>query len=110
MMSRSDSSLAATVFAALGSLLVVACGGSPEGIGAGADGGQPATGGVIDGPIGEWVWYDIPGAICANGTQTGIGVNQGSGSRVVIYMSGGGACLDEDCTIGALSLGTLKLT
>ncbi len=72
--------------------------------GGGGAGGAPGPRGIIDGPIGEWVYYDIPGAVCANGTQTGIGVNQGAGDRVVIYMSGGSACLDEGCTIGTPSM------
>lgn len=73
----------------------VACG-SPSGGGDGA--------GLIDGPVGEWAWYDVPGAICANGTPTGLGVNQGTGSEIVLYMSGGSACLDEGCSIGTPSM------
>ncbi|WP_434425743.1 pectin acetylesterase-family hydrolase [Nannocystis pusilla] len=60
--------------------------------------------GDIHGPVGEWVWHDVPGAICANGTPTGLGVNQGAGDRLVIYMSGGSACLDEGCSIGTPSM------
>src|SRR5689334_11709107 len=61
------------------------------------DGGSTNEAGTgdIHGPVGEWVWHDVPGAICANGTPTGLGVNQGTGDRLVIYMSGGSACLDE---------------
>jgi hypothetical protein len=69
-------------------------------------GGTSTTGDSTDsgGPVGEWVWRDVPGAICANGTPTGVGVNQGAGDRVVIYMSGGSACLDEECSIGTPSM------
>jgi hypothetical protein len=63
----------------------------------------PAPRGIIDGPIGAWAWYDIPGAVCANGTPTGLGVNQGTGSQVVVYLSPGSACLDEGCSIGTPS-------
>ncbi len=47
-------------------------------------------------PVGLWTWYDIRGAVCGNGTTTGIGVNQGSGSQVLIFMSSGSACLDQE--------------
>jgi hypothetical protein len=56
------------------------------------------------GPLGEWVWHDVPGTMCANGSPTGIGINRGTGSKVVIYMSGGSACLDSSCSIGTPSM------
>ena len=53
----------------------------------GSSSGSPAVDGamdgpLIDGPIGEWRWYEVPGAICANGSPTGLGVNQGAGDQV----------------------------
>ncbi len=40
-----------------------------------------------------WTWVPFPGARCANDTPTGIGVSLNSAStKVLIYMSGGGAC------------------
>lgn len=56
------------------------------------------------GVLGVWTWHDVPGAICANGTPTGVGINRGSGDHVVIYLSGGSACLDEGCSIGTPSM------
>lgn len=79
---------------------LAACGSSPSTLGP----SQPTSDGLAAGPVGEWVFYDVPGATCANGSQTGLGVNRGSGSKVVIYMSGGSACLDENCTIGTPSM------
>lgn len=92
-------------FAALGVSFLAACASPSERAATdpGSD-GAPTGSGIIDGPIGEWVWYEIPGAICANGTPTGIGVNQGSGSRIVIYLSGGGTCTNESCTVGTPSM------
>lgn len=58
----------------------------------------------IGGPVGEWIWHDVPGSICANGSPTGIGVNRGAGDRLVIYMSGGSACLDAGCSVGTPSM------
>src|SRR5688572_1681836 len=62
-------------------------------IGTERDGGYPS-------PLGEWVWQDIAGTACANGSPTGVGINRGGGTQLVIYMSGGSACLDENCSIG----------
>lgn len=71
--------------------------------GGGDEGGAPPQG-IIDGPEGEWVYYEIPGAVCANGTPTGLGVNQGPSERIVVFMSPGSACLDENCSIGTSSM------
>jgi hypothetical protein len=60
----------------------------------------------LAGPTGQWVWFDIPGTTCGNGSQTGLGVNIGTGSDLLIYMEGGGACWDElTCSIGVDGLG-----
>lgn len=69
---------------------------------AGSSGG--GSSGDVGGPVGEWVWRDVPGSMCANGTPTGLGVNRGTDDRLVIYMSGGSACLDEGCSIGTPSM------
>jgi Pectinacetylesterase len=49
-----------------------------------------------------WNYVDIPGAVCANGSQTGIGVNAGSNAEeLVVYFEGGGACWNlATCGIG----------
>lgn len=79
---------------------LAACG-SPSSAG---DGTPPPGERLLEGPVGEWVWHDVPGAACANGSQTGLGVNRGAGSQIVIYLSGGSACLDERCSIGTPSM------
>lgn len=77
-------------------------GGTDAGVGglAGApsDGGSDGpVGEPIDAPVGVWTWVEFPGAHCANGTSTGIGVNLGSpGSPALVYLMGGGGCWDED--------------
>ena len=50
---------------------------------------------------GEWTWVDVPGAICRDGSATGIGVRLHQGStKVAIYFEGGGACFhDASCAI-----------
>jgi hypothetical protein len=47
------------------------------------------------GPVGQWEWHDVPGAVCGYGQQTGFAVNVGTGSDVMIYLEGGGLCFDE---------------
>ena len=43
-------------------------------------------------------WFDIPGMICRDGSQTGIGYRVGSPKKLAIYVNGGGACFnDETC-------------
>lgn len=105
--------------AALGLAMAAAwpgCAGSPD--------DQPADPGGVDdlrapsdqggevdrvnlaGPTGRWAWFDIPGTTCGNGSQTGIGVNIGTGGDLLIYLEGGGACWDElTCTVGVNGLG-----
>jgi hypothetical protein len=56
--------------------------------------------------VNEWAWNDVPGNVCGYGQQTGFGVNVGTGSDVLIYMEGGGACFDEvTCAVGIKGVG-----
>jgi hypothetical protein len=59
-----------------------------------------ALGTPLEGPINEWEWFDIPGTMCGNGEPTGLAVNWGTGSDLLIVHDGGGACWDEaSCTV-----------
>lgn len=40
-------------------------------------------------------WYEIPGMICRDGSQTGIGYRVGDPKKLAIYINGGGACFNE---------------
>lgn len=43
-----------------------------------------------------WTWEPFSDALCADGSTVGIGINPSStGTRVLIYLEGGGACYDE---------------
>ncbi len=42
-------------------------------------------------------WMDVPGMICADGSQTGIGISPGSADGVLVYLAGGGACWPGHC-------------
>lgn len=63
----------------------------------GVDNRAPA----FDTPEKEWSWIDVPGAVCGNGSGTGIGLNPTSDSdKLVIWLRGGGACWDETTCLG----------
>jgi hypothetical protein len=103
--SRPSGSSAATGAGGQSGASVSGSGGAGGGgaTGAAASGGSGGDGG-LQGPIGEWLFHQVPGAICANGSPTGLGVNQGTGSSVVLFLSPGSACFDEDCSIGTPSM------
>ncbi len=49
--------------------------------------------GVVDAGVPTWTWVPVPGAVCGNGAETGMGVNVTTASNdVVIFLNGGGAC------------------
>ncbi len=58
-----------------------------------AVGGSPPTLGTTPK---KWEYVPIDGAMCMNGSPTGIGVNLGTSGDLVIYMEGGGACFNND--------------
>ncbi len=66
--------------------LLLACGGS--------DGGGAVS--TLTLPAGQWTWIDVPGAACADGSQTGLAVNPapGGGTTVLLFLNGGGSCWD----------------
>ncbi len=37
-------------------------------------------------------WMSVPGMICGDGSQTGIGISRGRSDSVLVYLAGGGAC------------------
>jgi Pectinacetylesterase len=41
-----------------------------------------------------WTWVPIEGAVCSDGSQTGIGIERGAGAspNVLVFLDGGGAC------------------
>jgi hypothetical protein len=86
--------------------VLVACGSSGSSTATlsgdgGSDGGSdasppsmaPATGLMAN----EWVWTPVEGAKCRDGSATGFAVNLASppSTNLVIYLEGGGACVDE---------------
>lgn len=56
---------------------------------------EPDGGAPLQGILHEWVWIDVPGAVCGYGQPTGFLVNLGTGSDVLFYLEGGGLCWDE---------------
>ncbi|BDG03914.1 pectinacetylesterase family protein [Anaeromyxobacter oryzae] len=61
----------------------------------GGGGGGHAGGPGPDLPRNVWTWVDVPGAVCSDGSGTGIAVNRGTDdAEVVVFLDGGGACWD----------------
>ena len=96
-------------------LTLLGCGSSSTETPAGADGGPaaadagrdaPTTGAGSDGggsgPFAmsaltpeTWTWIPVDGAICRDGSATGIGVSVGTATdKLMIYLEGGGACFN----------------
>ncbi len=76
--------------------LLAACH-APANGGPGPDAGAPSDSGVIDTTPNQWVWVEIPGSTCANGTPAGFGINRAaSGNDLFVYFQGGGACWDAN--------------
>jgi hypothetical protein len=56
----------------------------------------------ITAPDDTWTWVNIPGAVCGNGSPTGIGINPHAGAtHLLIYLQGGGACFTGDTCWGS---------
>jgi hypothetical protein len=52
----------------------------------------------------RWTWVPLPGAVCADGTETGIGVNLADESNdVLLFLQGGGACWSGETCWGPLA-------
>lgn len=50
---------------------------------------------IFDTTPDTWVWVDVPGMHCGNGTPSGVGINRSTlSSDVFVYYQGGGACWD----------------
>jgi hypothetical protein len=53
------------------------------------------------GPKGSWLWFDVDGSQCGNGSPTGVGVNLTDQSDdVLVFFEGGGACWDAASCFG----------
>jgi hypothetical protein len=99
---------------------LAACGGSTQSDNPAQDSGGPSpdegvpadttpppgdTGAPTDpltGAAETWTWNDVAGTQCANGSQTGVGVNITTKSKkVLVFLMGGGACWNAlTCSTG----------
>lgn len=56
---------------------------------------------MVDTPLEQWAWVDVPGMTCGNGSPTGIAINRSTrSSRLVIMFEGGGACWEVAACYG----------
>jgi len=86
-----------------GSAATTGGGGSTGVGGSGGEGGGVAVSEPIEGPIDVWAWRPIEGTRCGNGSTAGVAVNLHKGSTdLVIFVSGGGACWNDDMCNGAM--------
>jgi len=80
-------------------LLVAACSSNP---GTTPDAAPPADAPPsLDTTPNQWVWVEIPGSTCANGSPAGFGLDRSAtaGGDMFVYFEGGGACWDTaTCT------------
>lgn len=67
----------------------------------------PVLGEPITAPAGEWTWVDVDGTACDDGSTTGLAINPGTSTNLLVFMMGGGACWDYvTCfTVGTASHG-----
>ena len=53
----------------------------------------PETGTTLNPPApASWQWHPIEGAVCRDGSPTGIFVHKGTAPQLLIFLEGGGAC------------------
>jgi Pectinacetylesterase len=79
---------------------VIACGSSnnnpaaPAGDGGADDANMTPITGLAPN---DWTWVPVAGTHCRDGSDTGIAVNLASpaSDKIVVYLEGGGACVDE---------------
>jgi hypothetical protein len=59
-----------------------------------------------------WSWIPVDGAICRDGSPTGIGVNVGAATdKLMIYLEGGGACFNSTtCSMNPTTFGKSDFT
>jgi len=71
--------------------------GGSGGNGSGSCEDTKATGEAVTSPGDhEWVWVNVPGAKCRDGSDTGFAINFSSSSKeVVVFLQGGGACFNQ---------------
>jgi hypothetical protein len=55
---------------------------------------RPPLGEPLTTTMNSWSWVDFPDTTCDDGSATGIAVNQGTSSNLIVFMNGGGACWD----------------
>ncbi len=85
------------VLALFVALALVACGGDRQ---SPPPPSSPPLAQPIDAPRNTWTWVDFPDSSCGDGSTTGIGVNPGDSSNVLVFLEGGGACWSyESCFV-----------
>lgn len=50
----------------------------------------------LPGVVGEWTYVEFPDTQCRDGSPAGVGINLGSANKLMIYLEGGGRCVNEE--------------
>lgn len=48
----------------------------------------------LEAPERVWTWFDQPGSLCNDGTETGFALNRAASDKLLVVFMGGGACWD----------------
>jgi hypothetical protein len=74
---------------------------------AGSDGGGSGPIDTASLTPNTWTWIPVAGAICRDGSPTGMGINLGTATdKLMIYLEGGGACFNAlTCGMNPASYG-----
>ncbi|HVW27545.1 MAG TPA: pectin acetylesterase-family hydrolase [Polyangiaceae bacterium] len=59
-------------------------------------------------PPSGWNWYNVDGAVCRDGSATGLYIHKGTADKLVIFLEGGGACSSGNfCGFNPASVNTV---
>jgi hypothetical protein len=75
-------------------VVLAACGQATPAGDSGLGAFAPPRGAAITAPRNAWTWLPIDGAVCDDGSPTGIGVFPTDSPNLLVYLEGGGACWD----------------
>jgi hypothetical protein len=81
----------------LASLSIGACGGGSQ---ANAGAASESEGPPLEGTAGAWTYVEFPDTQCRDGSPAGVAVNFGTAKKLMIYLEGGGWCLDAASCAG----------
>jgi hypothetical protein len=46
-------------------------------------------------PYGDWMYYEVQGAVCRDGSAAGYYLREGTSQNLMVFLNGGGVCYDD---------------